>query len=117
MAADNDLVIVSGPYLARLLMASHGGHFFQIEGTVRMFVEEYRLGQGLLPLSKRIHRCLRKHPRKTMRYLEQVSRQGYAPIKTPDDAAVEMLVMENVAGTVSQENSVVVGRPKCGSRT
>jgi hypothetical protein len=110
----NKAVIGMGENLARLLIASYGGHFLYMSDSLSNLMtnkELFAIAMELNPISKSITAVLEMYPRTGLTYLRHLAESGFAPVVNPRDPVVEMIVRSNIGGVVTRTKSVVVGLP------
>jgi hypothetical protein len=113
IGSSNQPVIGMGKNLARLLIASYGGHFLRMSLALESLTteqEHFTIDMSLNPIFENITTVLERYPRKGSMYLWQMAECGFSVAKTTD-RVVEMIVRSNIGGIITKQNSKVVGLP------
>jgi hypothetical protein len=99
-----DIMIGMGPRHAELCLAAYGGHFLTGKNTIAVLLQQESKfkASSLLPrLTGNLDSSMSSRP-----LLEAMAKSGFAPIKPPDSAAVEMIAKLNIGGVVSEESTI-----------
>jgi hypothetical protein len=108
-------LIGMGENLARLLIASYGGHFLRIFSAVRMLRDKkefFSADMCLNPISENITLVMESFPQVGLKLLREMAETGFAPVTKMRDPCVELIVRANIGGLVSKSQSKVVGVPE-----
>jgi len=106
----DEYLIGMGENMARLLIASYGGHLLRmIKALLSLTLEkeDFFLGQNLNPIGSNITRVLKQFPRDGLRYLRKMAECGFALVSEPSEPVVEMIVRCNIGGIIDVHGTVV----------
>jgi hypothetical protein len=107
---EGDTIIGMGPRLAELCLAAYGGHFLRVKdaiGRLNRNESQFSASSHIPCVTSRIIDCLDTHAR-TRPLLKAMAKFGFAPIATPDNAAVEMIAKLGIGGVVERESKCMI---------